>query len=108
MKYRLTGTARMLNWLLAASLAASCIAGVVMLRGNPAFAAFVGALAALLLVGVLLRWPVAYIAIATLSFFGAAAALRRPDFLIGVINLLAMIAALFVRSRLARVDSLPA
>ena len=65
------------------------------------FAVFVCALAGLLLSGVLLRFPFAYAVIATLSLFGAAAALRSSDMLTGALNLLAMAAALFVRSRLS-------
>jgi hypothetical protein len=100
MKYRLRGIAKVLNWLLAACLAASCIASVVMLREHPAFAAGVCALQAMLLVGVLRPSPLAYVGIATLSFFGVAAALDRTDLVLGAANLLAMLAALFVRDRL--------
>ena len=100
MKYRLGGIAKVLNWLLVATLVASCIASAVFLREYPAFAACVAALQVMLLVGVLRRSPLAYLAIATLSFLGLATALDRTDFLLAGTNLLTMLAALFVRSRL--------
>jgi hypothetical protein len=55
---------------------------------------------AVLLVGVLRRWPFAYVVIATLSLFGLAAALRREDLVLAAGNGAAAAAALFVRGRL--------
>jgi hypothetical protein len=100
MQYVLTGGARILNWVLAAMLMTSCAGAILLFRDSVGLTASVCVLSALLLVGVLIRSPLAYLGIATLSFFGAAAALSRTDMLLGVLNLLAMMAALFVRSRL--------
>ena len=86
MQYTLVGSARALNWVLAATLATSAVASILQLRESVGFASFMFALTALLLVGVLLCWPFAYTSIATLSFIGVATALSREDLLFAVLQ----------------------
>jgi hypothetical protein len=100
MKYTLIGTARILNWVLAGTLLSSAIGGIFVLRDFVWLAATFTVMCAVLLVGVLRRWPFAYVVIATLSLFGLAAALRREDLVLAAGNGAAAAAALFVRGRL--------
>jgi hypothetical protein len=100
MKYALIGIARILNWLLAGILLSSACAAIFVLRDFVWLGATSAVMCVVLLVGVLRRWPFAYVAMATLSFFGLAAALRREDLVLAAIKGAAAAAALFVRGRL--------
>ena len=100
MKYTLIGSARILNWVLAGALLSSALGSIFVLRDFVWLAATSAVMCVVLLVGVLRRWPFAYVAIATLSLFGLAAALRREDLVLAAANGAAAAAALFVRGRL--------
>jgi hypothetical protein len=100
MKYTLIGVPRIVNWMLAAALASSAVASFFQYRDGVGLAVFIGLLSILLLIGVLLRSPMAYLGIATLSFLGIATALNRAEIVLAALNAAAMTSALFVRGRL--------
>jgi hypothetical protein len=94
-----TGGARAANWALAALLAAVAVVTLTMLKATPLGAAAC-ALYGLLALAVLARQPLAYLAVATLTFLSLAAAMQRGDFAIGAVNGVLFVLALYVRSQL--------
>ena len=94
-----TGVARAANWALAALLAAAA-AGSLLVFGVPWVGAAASALCVLLGLAALWRKPLAYLAIATLSFLSLAAAMQRGDFAFAAGNGVLFALALFVRSQL--------
>jgi hypothetical protein len=93
------GVPRAANWMLAALLATSAIASPIAL-GATWPAGLLTLLIGLLAVGVLLRAPVAYLCVATLSFLSLAGAMQQGDFVLAAGNGLLFVLALFVRSQL--------
>src|SRR5262245_56335260 len=94
-----TGVARAANWTLAALLAAAA-AGSLLTLGANRLGVIACALYSLLGLAVLSRHPLVYLAIATLTFLSAAAAMQRGDFAIAAANGALFALALFVRSEL--------
>lgn len=94
-----TGGARAANWALAILLEAAAAASFATL-GATRLGVLAVALYALLGLAVLMRQPLAYLAIATLTFLSAAAAMQRGDFAIGAANGVLFVLALYVRSQL--------
>ena len=94
-----TGVARAANWTLAALLAAAAC-GTVLALGATTLGAIACVLYALLALAVLWRHPLAYLAIATLTFLSLAAAIQRADFAIAAGNGVLFTLALFVRGQL--------
>jgi hypothetical protein len=76
-----TGVARAANWALAALLAAGA-AGSLLILGATRLGAIACALYSLLALAVLWQHPLAYLAVATLTFLSLAAAMQRGDFAI--------------------------
>jgi hypothetical protein len=85
--------------MLAALLATSAIASPIAL-GATWPAGLLTLLIGLLAIGVLLRAPMAYLCIATLSFLSLAGAMQQGDFALAAGNGLLFVLALFVRSQL--------
>ena len=94
-----SGGARAANWVLAALLAAAAVGTFTMLKSTPLGAAAC-ALYGLLGLAALARQPLAYLAIATLTFLSLAAAMQRGDFAIAAANGVLFVLALYVRSQL--------
>lgn len=94
-----TGVARAANWALAALLAAGA-AGSLLTLGATRLGAIACVLYSLLALAVLWRHPLAYLAVATLTFLSLAAAMQRGDFAIAAGNGVLFALALFVRSQL--------
>ncbi|HET8696747.1 MAG TPA: hypothetical protein VFO94_04640 [Gammaproteobacteria bacterium] len=94
-----TSGARAANWALAALLGAAAAGILVRLNGTPLGVAAC-ALYGLLGLAVLARQPLAYLAVATLTFLSLAAAMQRGDFAIAAANGALFVLALYVRSQL--------
>ena len=94
-----TSGARAANWALAALLAGAAAMSLSTL-GTTRLGAIACALYCLFALGVLWRRPLAYLAIATLTFLSLAAAMQRGDFAVAAANGVLFVLALFVRSQL--------
>jgi hypothetical protein len=94
-----TGAARAANGTLAALLFAGAFVSLPTI-GATWLGAAAGSLCLVLGLGALWRKPVAYLAIATLTFLSAAAAMQQADFAIAAGSGALFVLALFVRSQL--------
>ncbi len=96
----LPGIAQVANWILASVLLVSVIGGVLLAREAVWLGGGLALLDLLLLVGILLRIPLAYIGVVTFALLSMAIALNREDVLTAVIAAAVLAIALYVRSQL--------
>jgi hypothetical protein len=96
----LQGYARLANWLLAAVLLLSVIGGVLGMSETGWLGGVVSTINLLLLAGILLRVPLAYLGVAAFALLGMAVALNNADMLTAVIGGAVLTLALYVRGQI--------
>src|SRR6188768_2187623 len=93
-------SAQAANWLLACVLLASVVGGFLLTQESGWLGSALALLNCALLVGVLLRFPLAYIGVVTFALLGMATALNREDLLTTAVAAMILGIALYVRSKL--------
>ena len=99
-KYYLSGPARFANWALALLLGVSAVGTLLLSLASASFGVALFLFNSLLLLGVLLRWPAAYLGVGVITFFGLAAAMRNENFLVAGFDAALLVAALYRRGQL--------
>ena len=99
-KYVLTPAANIANWLLIALLILATLGAIALVVSGEAYALLALLFSAVLLVGVVLRSPMTYVAIALFSVIGLAANLKSAHFAVSALNASMFALSAYIRSNL--------
>jgi hypothetical protein len=99
-KYALTSTANVANWMLIALLILATLGSIALVISGEAYAWSALFFSAALLVGVLLRSPITYLAIALFSLIGLAANLKSAHFAVSALNAGMLALSVYIRGNL--------
>jgi hypothetical protein len=99
-RYALAPMANIANWMLIALFIVATLGSLALIISGEAYSWLMLLFSAALLVGVVLRRPIMYVAIALLSLIALAANLRSAHFAFSAINVGLLVLSVYIRGNL--------
>ena len=99
-RYALAPMANIANWMLIALLIVATLGALVLVISGETYSWLMLFFSAALLVGVVLRRPITFVAIALLSLIALAANLRSAHFAVSAINISLLVLSVYIRGNL--------